>query len=149
MASKTIDDKRYYPKPLVASKKKPKIYYYKKQKLSKGENEFMNYMQCSKEKKKESGEYSLNHNLTIDSVEIPKSSKQKGNCKMKKAGHKKSESISSVSWIKPRISSTINHCFLPQKGIRNKDDYSSSVKLNHQRRASETKFSKHISVVIL
>lgn len=86
-----------YPQPLVISKKKPKIYYYKKQKHSQGETDFLMCMHSSKGKKKESGEYSLNQNLTLDSVDVPKGIKQKTGGKMKRIGHKKAESISSVS----------------------------------------------------
>jgi hypothetical protein len=80
---KTIDDKRYYPKPLVNSKKKQKMYYYKKHKLSRDENELLSYIQSNNTKQKESGEYSIKQNNTLDSVEVSKSTKQRWSVKSK------------------------------------------------------------------
>lgn len=146
ITSKTIDDKRYYPKPLVNSKKKQKMYYYKKHKLSRDENELLSYIQSNNTKKKESGEYSIKQNNTLDSVEISKTAKQRCSVKSKKGLHKKADSLCSVSFQKPKISSTICSSFVSQKGLHNKTDYSSSINLKHQRRSSETQFSNQTSV---
>jgi hypothetical protein len=143
-ASKTIDDKRHYPKPVVASKNKQKMYYYKKQKLSKGENDFHGYLQHAKNK--ESGEYSLNQNATQDSAGVPISTKQRYSAKANKGIHKKSDSLLSVSFQKPKIWSKVTSSFVPQKSLHGKADYSSSVNIKHQRRSSETQFQNQMSV---
>lgn len=88
MGMKTIEDKVIHAKPLVSSKKKQKMYYYKKNKLSKNSKDFMSYILSSNSKMKESGEYSINQNLTIDSVDIPNAAKQ----------------FSSITYSKPKIS---------------------------------------------
>lgn len=64
----------------------------------------MGYMLTSQSKKKVSGEYSMNQNLTIDSVDVPKSAKPKCSMKSTKSGHKKADSLSSVSFSRPKIS---------------------------------------------
>lgn len=72
--SKTIEDQHLHAKPIVTSKKKPKMYYYKKSKLSKDDD--MNYMFGSKSTVKNSGEYSINQNFTIESIDAPKTTKR-------------------------------------------------------------------------
>ena len=122
------------------------MYYYKKHKLSKDENDLLSYIQSNSSKPKESGEYSLSQNHTLDASEAPKSLKQRCLAKVKKGVHKKTESLCSISFQKPKISSTISSSFVSQKGLVNKIDYASSINIKHQRRSSETQFPNQMSV---
>jgi len=60
-----------------------------KRKLSKAEDDFINYLQISKSKNpKESGEFIVKQNFTIDSIDIPRTTKEVGLVKITKPGHK-------------------------------------------------------------
>ena len=109
-----------------------------KRKLSKLDNDLMSYMLTSKNKGvKESGEFVMNQNFTIDASNIPKTTKEKG-LRKSKPSHKRTESASMVSFVKPKIVSTINNSFVSKP----KGDYSTSISMKHQRRASDALFSK-------
>lgn len=77
----------------------------------------------SKNHPKCSGEYSIKNTFTIDPADIPRSTKLRGSKKSKKGLHKKAESISSVSFSKPKISSTISNSFMGPKSFKNKPEY--------------------------
>jgi hypothetical protein len=67
-SSKTIDSKRFYSKPVVTAKKKAKMYYYKRN--NKDKSDLIGYPQSSQLSNKISGEYSMNQNMTIDSLDL-------------------------------------------------------------------------------
>lgn len=111
------------------------MYYYKKAKLPKTTKDFMSYMLSSNSKTKNSGEYAVNQNLTLDPTSVlpiaPSSTT--------KSSHQKSSSITHIPHSKPRISCTISNTFLP-KSSNKIPVYQPSIQMKHQRRASETQF---------
>ena len=54
----------------------------------------------------------------------------------------KVESTSSASFVKPRITSIVSNSFVGSSWAGSKPDYATSSLLKHQRRVSDTQFSK-------